>query len=189
MSALLDFMYYYAIFDYDRVALNNSTTVSSHDDKKERMSKEDVNLIPEITFYPTIDSETSMARHQHQSSSPPLECPPPPAKRAAMTEAAAATESTLELSPSPSPSPSAAQSTNRAACAICILDYKAGDTLKILPNCHHAFHKDCIVPWLTERSGHCPLCRVTVKVGAKEGGSRHRSRSSGRCVDVSCSIQ
>eukprot|EP00984_Skeletonema_dohrnii_P006041 scaffold2139_cov79-Skeletonema_dohrnii-CCMP3373.AAC.3 len=185
MSALLDFMYYYAIFDYDRVALNNSTTVSSHDDKKERMSKEDVNLIPEITYYQTIGSETSVARHQHQLFPPPLECPPPPTKRAAMTEAAAATESTLELSPSPS----AAQSTNRAACAICILDYKAGDTIKVLPNCQHAFHKDCIVPWLTERSGHCPLCRMTVHVGAKEGGNGHRSRSSGRCADVSCSIQ
>jgi len=184
MSALLDFMYYYAIFDYDRAVINNnSTTVSSHDDKKERMSKEDVKLIPEITYDPTIDSETSVARHQ--SSSPPLECPPPSTKGARPPALAAATESTLELSPPPS----AAQSTNRAACAICILDYKAGDTLKILPNCHHAFHKDCIVPWLTERSGHCPLCRMTVHVGAKEGVNRHRSRSSDRCADVSCSIQ
>ena len=175
MSSLLDIMYYYAIFNYNIDSFNNSTTVSSEDDKKERISKEDANLIPEITY---CDCETSSAATRDQLFSPPLLASPPTAKGAGP---AAAT--TIELSPS------AVQSNNRPSCAICILDYKAGDTLKILPDCHHVFHKDCIVPWLTERSGHCPLCRMTVRVGTKEDGKHRRSRSSSRCADVPCSIQ
>jgi hypothetical protein len=175
MAAFLDIMYYYAIFNYDRDRDSfNSSTISSDDDKKERMSKEDANAIPEITYHPTIETETCAARHQLSSS--PLSPPPRPK--------AAATEASIELS-------SSASNANKAACAICILDYKAGDKLKILPDCNHVFHTDCIVPWLTERSGHCPLCRLTVHGGTSDGGNRrrfHRSRSS-RCADVTCSIQ
>ena len=95
MAAFLDIMYYYAIFNYDRDSFNSMTnnTSSEDDDKKERMrmSKEDVDLIPEITYDPTTDSETSAARHQLSPStlSPLL-----------LTKAAAATEATIELSSS-----------------------------------------------------------------------------------------
>mmetsp|Transcript_2284 Transcript_2284/g.3179 ORF Transcript_2284/g.3179 Transcript_2284/m.3179 type:complete len:178 (+) Transcript_2284:204-737(+) len=177
MSSLLDIMYYYAIFNYvDFVdSFNNSTTVPSEDDKTERISKEDANLIPEITY---CDCDTS-STIRDQLSLPPLLSPP--------TKGAGPATTTMELSPSSAQS----NKNNRATCAICILDYKAGDTLKILPDCHHVFHKDCIVPWLTERSGHCPLCRMAVHVvGTKEDdGKRRRSRSSSRCVDVPCAIQ
>lgn len=175
MSSLLDIMYYYAIFNYAD-SFNNSTTVSAEDDKKDRISKEDANLIPEITY---CDCQTFATTDQ--LSLPPLI--PTPIKRVHQEAIAPAT--TIEHSPS------TAQSNNKASCAICILDYKAGDTLKILPDCHHVFHKDCIVPWLTERSGHCPLCRVTVRVlGTKDDDGKHRrSRSGSRCADVPCSIQ
>ncbi len=170
MSSLLDIMYYYAIFNYVD-SFNNTTTVPSEDDKKERISEEDAKLIPEITY---CDSETSSTTRDRLSL-PPLVSPP--AKGLAAT--------TIQQSRL------AAQSNNKASCAICILDYKAGDTLKILPDCNHIFHKDCIVPWITERSGHCPLCRMTVRVIStkEEDGKRRQSRSSGRCADVPCSIQ
>lgn len=176
MSSLLDIMYYYAIFNYDNIeSFNNSTnTSSSNDDQKDLISIEDASLIPEITYF---QSETPTTRHK-LSSQPPLQSSP--IRRAGSSPAV--TEATiLELSPS-------AAHSNRASCAICILDYKAGDTLKVLPNCHHVFHKDCIIPWLTERSGHCPLCRVTVRVGSKEVGKRLWSRSI-HCPGVGCSIQ
>ena len=47
-------------------------------------------------------------------------------------------------------------------CSICIDDFEQGESLLVLPRCLHAFHKDCIHPWLTERQGCCPLCKTNV---------------------------
>lgn len=63
-------------------------------------------------------------------------------------------------------------------CTICIEEYEEGDRLRILP-CRHAFHSECIMPWLTERSPTCPLCKAEFEAvggeeeeeGASEGGS------------------
>jgi hypothetical protein len=52
--------------------------------------------------------------------------------------------------------------TTCTACSICIEDFVEGETLTLLPRCQHAFHKDCIMPWLTERSAMCPLCKTNV---------------------------
>jgi hypothetical protein len=32
----------------------------------------------------------------------------------------------------------------------------------LLPRCGHAFHTECILPWLTERQGCCPCCKALV---------------------------
>jgi len=48
-------------------------------------------------------------------------------------------------------------------CAICMGDFMAGDVVYSLPPCQHVFHKDCIVPWLTQYKGCCPLCMRNVK--------------------------
>jgi len=47
-------------------------------------------------------------------------------------------------------------------CAICITDMKSGDTMRLLPNCGHSFHKSCIDLWLLRRSD-CPLCKRSVR--------------------------
>jgi len=44
-----------------------------------------------------------------------------------------------------------------SACSVCMGDYAVGERVSELP-CHHAFHSDCLAPWLKERSQHCPLC-------------------------------
>ncbi|BAT12394.1 putative RING-H2 finger protein ATL61 [Oryza sativa Japonica Group] len=36
---------------------------------------------------------------------------------------------------------------------------------RMLPGCAHAFHKDCVVKWLRNRTT-CPLCRSDVAVAA-----------------------
>lgn len=56
------------------------------------------------------------------------------------------------------------------SCTICLEDYSEGEKLRILP-CGHAFHQDCILPWLTDRSPTCPLCKahlVVVRDGDEE---------------------
>lgn len=46
-------------------------------------------------------------------------------------------------------------------CSVCIDNFAEGDDITVLP-CSHAFHSDCIVPWLTERQAKCPLCKFDV---------------------------
>jgi hypothetical protein len=47
-------------------------------------------------------------------------------------------------------------------CAICLCAYEVGDVVawSLEASCQHAFHKDCLVPWLAKKSEpHCPVCR------------------------------
>jgi hypothetical protein len=53
-------------------------------------------------------------------------------------------------------------STSSTICSICIDDFEEGETLTLLPRCKHAFHKQCIQPWLLERQGCCPFCKTKV---------------------------
>lgn len=48
-------------------------------------------------------------------------------------------------------------------CAVCLCSYDVGDTIiwSSNDNCKHAFHEECIVPWLTKNQlGECPCCRL-----------------------------
>jgi Ring finger domain len=46
-------------------------------------------------------------------------------------------------------------------CAVCLGDFDTDSSITALP-CHHKFHTDCILPWLTERQSKCPLCKFDV---------------------------
>ncbi|KER33795.1 hypothetical protein T265_00462 [Opisthorchis viverrini] len=46
-------------------------------------------------------------------------------------------------------------------CPICLEDYKEREKLRLLP-CHHAFHINCIDPWLLRNRRRCPVCNRTV---------------------------
>ncbi|PIA46109.1 hypothetical protein AQUCO_01600405v1 [Aquilegia coerulea] len=43
-------------------------------------------------------------------------------------------------------------------CAVCLCEFEADDKLRLLPQCSHAFHLECIDTWLLSHST-CPLCR------------------------------
>ena len=49
---------------------------------------------------------------------------------------------------------------NPKVCPICCDKYVKGDDIAWSKNeeCAHAFHTDCIVPWLIEHND-CPMCR------------------------------
>ncbi|KAE8768918.1 ring-H2 zinc finger protein [Hordeum vulgare] len=46
-------------------------------------------------------------------------------------------------------------------CVVCLSEFEDGDQLRLLPNCSHTFHPDCIREWL---AGHvtCPVCRCSL---------------------------
>mmetsp|Transcript_1925 Transcript_1925/g.2925 ORF Transcript_1925/g.2925 Transcript_1925/m.2925 type:complete len:463 (-) Transcript_1925:490-1878(-) len=48
------------------------------------------------------------------------------------------------------------------SCSICICDFKEKEQVRMIPNCGHAFHTDCIKQWLTEQKRCCPLCQEMI---------------------------
>ncbi|KAF8379352.1 hypothetical protein HHK36_028786 [Tetracentron sinense] len=46
-------------------------------------------------------------------------------------------------------------------CAVCLCEVADGEKVRLLPNCSHGFHVDCIDMWFKSHST-CPLCRNNV---------------------------
>ncbi|KAH7307486.1 hypothetical protein KP509_22G061800 [Ceratopteris richardii] len=46
-------------------------------------------------------------------------------------------------------------------CAVCLNQFVYGQQGRLLPDCHHRFHIDCIDIWLSSQRT-CPLCRTEV---------------------------
>ncbi|KAA8543359.1 hypothetical protein F0562_021146 [Nyssa sinensis] len=46
-------------------------------------------------------------------------------------------------------------------CVVCLNEFQEQDMLRVLPNCSHAFHLDCIDVWL-QSNANCPLCRSSI---------------------------
>eukprot|EP00537_Pseudo-nitzschia_pungens_P002550 CAMPEP_0172378630 /NCGR_PEP_ID=MMETSP1060-20121228/69519_1 /TAXON_ID=37318 /ORGANISM="Pseudo-nitzschia pungens, Strain cf. cingulata" /LENGTH=608 /DNA_ID=CAMNT_0013106353 /DNA_START=383 /DNA_END=2211 /DNA_ORIENTATION=+ len=66
-------------------------------------------------------------------------------------------------------------STLSTSCSICLEDYCAGETVRLLPRCGHSFHTECILPWLTERQPFCPYCKLAVKEIPSENNNDNRN--------------
>ena len=59
------------------------------------------------------------------------------------------------------------------SCCICFEDYTEGDALRVLPNCHHDFHLECIDQWAytfatrqrsrSSKEPSCPLCKTVIR--------------------------
>ncbi|XP_024521685.1 putative RING-H2 finger protein ATL69 [Selaginella moellendorffii] len=46
------------------------------------------------------------------------------------------------------------------ACAICLADYREAEMLRVLPDCRHVFHVQCIDSWMRLQAT-CPMCRTS----------------------------
>ncbi|PON64113.1 43kDa postsynaptic protein [Parasponia andersonii] len=53
-------------------------------------------------------------------------------------------------------------------CAVCLGEFQDDEKLRVIPNCCHIFHIDCIDVWL-QNNANCPLCRTSVSTE-----NRHR---------------
>ena len=43
------------------------------------------------------------------------------------------------------------------SCSVCLDEFEPDESVRQLLPCNHLFHSECITPWLTQRSGNCPL--------------------------------
>ncbi|KAG6486973.1 RING-H2 finger protein ATL16-like [Zingiber officinale] len=46
-------------------------------------------------------------------------------------------------------------------CAVCLGEFQEEETVRLLPDCFHVFHVDCIDTWL-QSNANCPLCRARI---------------------------
>ncbi|KAL9672420.1 hypothetical protein QQ045_028670 [Rhodiola kirilowii] len=47
-------------------------------------------------------------------------------------------------------------------CCICLSLFEEDDKIKMLPECNHCFHSECVDRWLITQST-CPLCRSSLR--------------------------
>ncbi|CAA7027183.1 unnamed protein product [Microthlaspi erraticum] len=46
-------------------------------------------------------------------------------------------------------------------CSVCLNEFEEDESLRVLPNCNHSFHINCIDTWLLSHKN-CPLCRSPI---------------------------
>ncbi|XP_042510360.1 E3 ubiquitin-protein ligase ATL41-like [Macadamia integrifolia] len=51
------------------------------------------------------------------------------------------------------------EDTNKTECTVCLSNIEDGEMGRLLPNCKHMFHVECIGVWLSSHST-CPICRT-----------------------------
>ncbi|CAH8357758.1 unnamed protein product [Eruca vesicaria subsp. sativa] len=52
-------------------------------------------------------------------------------------------------------------------CAVCLSEFQESESGRVMPNCKHSFHVDCIDMWFHSHST-CPLCRSLVEPSMEE---------------------
>ena len=50
---------------------------------------------------------------------------------------------------------------NQNTCVICLDDFEDDESVTVLPQCHHIYHRECINKWLNVNQI-CPICRCSI---------------------------
>ncbi|KAH7854174.1 hypothetical protein Vadar_011037 [Vaccinium darrowii] len=50
---------------------------------------------------------------------------------------------------------------DQSECVICLSELEEGESVRVLPSCHHAFHVPCVDQWFTGHAN-CPVCRSPI---------------------------
>ena len=51
---------------------------------------------------------------------------------------------------------------SKVSCPICLLVFEKEEEVRMLPNCGHLYHFECIKPWLLKHKNSCPMCQERV---------------------------
>uniref|UniRef100_A0A0D9XVN9 RING-type E3 ubiquitin transferase n=1 Tax=Leersia perrieri TaxID=77586 RepID=A0A0D9XVN9_9ORYZ len=63
-----------------------------------------------------------------------------------------------------------------AMCPVCLSEFADGEPVRVLPDCLHYFHVDCIGMWLRSNTS-CPLCRADATPTPSSGDHHHHLSS------------
>ncbi|XP_058179584.1 E3 ubiquitin-protein ligase ATL31-like isoform X2 [Rhododendron vialii] len=69
------------------------------------------------------------------------------------------------------------------SCAVCVSEFGDNERLRLLPKCDHAFHPECIDPWLASHST-CPICRASLIQGIEPTQSTEECNSRPELTEV-----
>ncbi|GLJ38566.1 hypothetical protein SUGI_0786340 [Cryptomeria japonica] len=65
------------------------------------------------------------------------------------------------------------------SCAVCLSEFEENEKARLLPNCNHIFHVECVNMWFYSHST-CPLCRANVEKQSDES-----VQTGNRAVEIS----
>ncbi|KAF8647782.1 hypothetical protein HU200_065197 [Digitaria exilis] len=60
-----------------------------------------------------------------------------------------------------------------STCPVCLADFDDGEVVRVLPECMHYFHAECIDTWL-RGSTSCPMCRAETTPTPSPGSLHHQ---------------
>ncbi|KAH0453248.1 hypothetical protein IEQ34_017572 [Dendrobium chrysotoxum] len=63
-------------------------------------------------------------------------------------------------------------------CAICLNEFEDDETIRLLPECDHVFHQECVDAWLGTHVT-CPVCRTNYAFYSPDRASRIPARNDG----------
>jgi hypothetical protein len=66
---------------------------------------------------------------------------------------------------------------SESTCPVCLADFADGEPVRVLPECMHYFHADCIDTWL-HGSTSCPMCRAETTPTPSPSGDLHHHHHS-----------
>jgi hypothetical protein len=68
-------------------------------------------------------------------------------------------------------------------CAVCLAEFAPGAEVRVLPACHHGFHRECVDRWLLTRAPTCPVCRAPVAAPVVEDADAGKEDCAGGIRD------